>query len=479
VTWKVSESGSGGALLAIKPDGTGALIKIEGQEGAQKAVALSNVMKKAFAGGGGAFEVAGVSMETDNQRGLKALASKLKDMGKSTDDPLVKKAIEKHLENLAKGADQGLGVSKMDFVAGDQLNKLPLNDKAALLQTGQLANELGKAIVLCPMAGLCDHGAPNIPGQSLPTNLSNFMIDGETGRLAPIDFDTKDVDGHYGVARAADGVDALAQFVQSASASQVGFDAAVNQMLQDGEDGQRTPLADAMKALTNPQGPVEGLISETEYKAVAAVVDDPAIKRKQAVELLKGVVDGLDYTKQNAATMKAGFVQAGHGMTAADMDRVTTTLGGLDLNQMKQNLGAFSTAQQINIPVNAALVPPVVPPVAHHSVNDDLHHPAPAPSWKSPHLSPRAGQSNVAASLGLQRSNSSGQIALPDDLPKVDDDSPDVETEIKADEVGVGSGKPQVKLSYVQQQKALIEERAKLQQQGGRTSPPVSPRPFK
>lgn len=347
ITWKVSESGSGGALIGITGDRQGVIIKIEGLEGAEKATALSETMNRAFPNGS-AFEVAHVTNETQNQAGLTALKTKLEALKDTARDPLVKQTLEKHLNNL-NNAD-GFGVSKMGFVAGEQLNKLSMDDRVAMLQSGGLAKELGKAAVVCPMAGLKDHAAPCNDYLALPTNMSNFMVDGNTGKLAPIDFDTDPVglapgtnNMVYGVRNSASGVESLSTFVAQATASQEAFDQAVTAMVRDCADGhQRTPLSNVMQALANPDAPMEGLFTPNEGKAVGAVVTQDAFRRQQAVALLGGVAEGLEYVQQNEPTIRQGFAHAGHGMSAADMDRVHTAVHGVNFQAMKQNIQSLA-----------------------------------------------------------------------------------------------------------------------------------------
>lgn len=340
VQWKVATSGSGGALIATKPDGTGAVVKIEAQDGVQKAGALSAALTGAFAGPGG-YEVAAVTDESANNLGKAALTAKVEAM--KQDNAGNEKAmlhLNKHTASLAK---DDTGIAKMNFVSGTQLNKLGLQDKLALLQTGQLAKEIGRAAALCPAVGLVDHAAPKEAG--LPTNMSNFMMNEETGKIAPIDFDAKPLkNGNFGAPRAGEGMQKLMELVQTASQSKANFERVVNLMTEDFmSGGERTELAGAISALS-PSGNNEGLFSDVERKAVATLMT-PEIARQQAVGLLQGAVEGLEYLQQNEQHIKTELAAVNMG----DPDNLEVGFAAVqdgNFAKMRQDLDGFAQGQE-------------------------------------------------------------------------------------------------------------------------------------
>lgn len=342
VQWRVSESGGTGALIAIKPDGNGVVIKIEPVDAVQQSVQASNALQAAYGGDNGAFEAAPVSDETHNAAGKQALRQKLQSMADTTPDARKREILLDHIANLDAN-DGATGVSKMGFVNGTQVNNLSLDDKVALLQTGQMARELGKMAVLCPQAQLGDHAGPmNEERANATTNLSNFMLAQQGAKLAPIDLDIK-----HGTAGVATGVEDLAALVQEATASRQGFENVVNKLVADagGAGAPQTPLADCMKALTNPAANVEGLFSEQELVAVDGVVNTDAMRRQQATALLEGVIDGFDYSQQNAQRMNDGLAGP-NGLSGADMGRIQTANDSIDVAQARQQLEHYSAPRR-------------------------------------------------------------------------------------------------------------------------------------
>jgi hypothetical protein len=363
IKWKLSDSGMGGALIGVKANGQGVVVKIEDSQATQKAALLSSLMKQALPPGSGAFEVAGVTDETMNQAGVAALKEKLTQLSKEfAKDPDKVDVLKKHQKLLESGKD--LGVTKMDFVAGTQLNKLTLDDRAAMLQSGVVARELGKAAAICPVMGLCDHASPT--GSGLPTNLSNFMMDSNTGKLAPIDFDikpSKDFPGTFRADSAVNGVEELTTYLQAATASQEAFNAAVNDLVEDAKMGsERTPLCNCLMGLTQPEGNVEGLFSPKENEAVQNLVNNQALQRQLAVDLLKGAAEGLQCVKENQATINQAMASTEHVLNAAETEKLAAVLGGADFQAIQQNLDSLARDQGVSLPVVAQNAPNVPGP---------------------------------------------------------------------------------------------------------------------
>ncbi|MGV3659178.1 MAG: hypothetical protein ACO1TE_03315 [Prosthecobacter sp.] len=340
VEWKVATSGSGGALIATLPNGTGAVVKIEGQEGVAKAGALSTALTGAFGGPGG-YEVAAVTNESQNAAGKAALTAKVEAMKvENADNPSAMHHLNKHTASLAQ---DDVGVAKMNFVSGTQLNKLGLQDKLALLQTGQLAKEIGRAAALCPVIGLVDHAAPKETG--LPTNLSNFLINEETGKIAPIDFDAKDLaNGQHGAPKAGEGVQKLLELATEASQSRQSFENVVARMTEDyfSEVPNGTELAGALSSLS-AVGNNEGLFSDVERKAVKTMISND-LGRQQAVGLLQGAVEGLQYLQQNEQNIKEGLAAANMG-DPANLEKGFEAVRNVDFAKMRQDMERFSQGQ--------------------------------------------------------------------------------------------------------------------------------------
>ena len=360
VTWNVSQSGSGGTLIARLPDGTGAVVKIESQEAVTKAGLLSQVLNQAYGAGGGVYEVATVTNESSNDAAKTALQQKVAEMRQQAGLPSnAADFLDKHTAALSR---QDVGIGKMNFVAGIQLNNLPLDDKMALLQSGQLAKELGKAAVICPMVGLADHASASTDYYIVPTNLSNFLVDPATAKLTPIDFDTKDLPGgRYGVNGSGEGVKALTDLVERATLSQADFDRVVTTMVNEyKEGGNRTPLCATMNSL-NPNGEHEGLFSTPQGRAVGPLLTDELL-RQQAIEMLKGTIDGLEYLQQNENHIRTGMAAIPNAGQPADQDKAFAAVAGKDFAAMRQNVTSLAEGRGLAVVPPAALAPPAPAP---------------------------------------------------------------------------------------------------------------------
>lgn len=349
VRWRVAESGGTGALLVITPDGHGAVIKVESQDATRQAVQASNSLEGAYGGPDGVFEVAPVTDESKNAEGMAALRTRLVAMAAEEQDPAKKDIINGHIAAIDQGGAD-LGVSKMGFVNGTQVNKLPVDDKVALVQTGQLARELGKAAVLCPQAQLGDHAGPaNDERAQATTNLSNFMMGHDNGKLAPIDFDIK-----HGTPGVATGVEDLAALVHEATASGQGYENVIDRLVADAVEGSsQTCLADCMKALTSPGGSVEGVFVPAELEAVNGIVDTAAMRRQQAMALLDGVIEGFDYCQQNEQRMHEAL-GGPNGIPGPDMNRIQAATNSLNVPAIRQNVDVHRMRADPSLVSNAA-----------------------------------------------------------------------------------------------------------------------------
>lgn len=165
---------------------------------------------------------------------------------------------------------------------------LPLNDKVAMLQNGVVAEQLGKATIYGQLAGICDHVAITDGGTN---NLSNFMIGPKTGKLAPIDIDTKNINVEEtnkspfcGVKGAGGALKDLAGFVKDASASPEALAVAISNMVKEQQSMvtaktlRQNPLAmltvpDGEEGLIKPSTAESRLLKETRIEGTAGYLD--------------------------------------------------------------------------------------------------------------------------------------------------------------------------------------------------------------
>lgn len=356
-TFTISKSGSGGAIIVTIPGNKGAVIKLEELESVEKAGKLSSVMKDTLPTGPKGFNVSDVETVTDlssNKETVDLLVSKLKGMQNQdgmTDVQL--SHIAKHLKKLEDPEiSKSIGISKMEFVPGVQVNMLPLDDKVALLQSGVLAEQVGKAAIYGQLAGLCDHVAITDGGTN---NLSNFMIDPKTGKLAPIDLDTKDVNlgtdkpPFYGVKGSGPALKDLAEFVKQAGESPEAMSEAISKMVLEQKSGvgQKTPLQEPLCLMTVPEGR-EGLVKgdTSEARLLKETLSSPEIKERQAISMLKGISSALKEVGGDKEKLKASFEKHKSGMDPQEFEDFTNAIDGIDFDKLDRQIDQYEKGFQ-------------------------------------------------------------------------------------------------------------------------------------
>ena len=355
--WKVSESGMTGAIIVSLPGGKGAVIKIEERTVSDKTASISGLMGDTLNKEGGFVVPKAVSMGdlTGQDQLVNALAQKLEQIRDGTTDQGLLLKINPHIQNLRNTPNIGsVGISKMEFVPGVQLNKLPMEDKAALLRTGALAEQLGKAAILCPMTGLKDHVSCAGMDYNAQTNLSNFMIDPRSGKLAPIDLDAKNLNElqqnappRYGIPEAGTELGKVANFVKDSTASPEALQTAIQNMVKQQEkniqDDTISPMRFALCSLTQPEV-TEGLVNQgAEARLLMDLTNSPEIKERQAVSMMKGLVSGLKYVKENSESLSQAFQEHGHGMTQEEFNTLAESVNTLDIGKMEQQVADYET----------------------------------------------------------------------------------------------------------------------------------------
>jgi hypothetical protein len=344
--WSIAERGGTGALI-VKVGGKGAIIKIEDLDKAEKVGLMSGLMQATLPKGPNGFNVpTGESLGDLTTQGtmVQKLIAKLQQLHQQEQDPVQKRKLEAHIGRLQSQDLKSFGVSKMGFVAGDQLNELPLDDRMALIQTGALAEQLGKATVLCPMMGLNDHVTTT--GDTM-VNLSNFMIDPSTGKLAPIDFDAVNMapEGEtpfFASPGSTNGLKDLVGFMKDATDSPEQLQQSMRTMVaeQIGNKPVRTPLGHVLKSMVNATGG-ENLLSPTDVRLMKEELTSPDLRENQALAMMRGTVAGLKYLQENKDALKLAFTNEKQGMKPEEFDEISQAVDGLDIAKMEQQLNTY------------------------------------------------------------------------------------------------------------------------------------------
>jgi hypothetical protein len=372
---RVSDAGSGGAIIA-----PGFVAKVEPVVMAVAAVETQLVANEAFGADAANSPLQFIPTTIVQDAGsVGVVTNKLKEIKSSVEgDSYKSDAIDRHETSLKNGSSVIHMAPKVD---GTTLNNLKTEEKIALLKSQTFANDLGKATVMCPVLGLSDHLGPNSVGANQTStgysNISNIMLDKNSGRLVAIDYaprlDETTPNRIVGYGTPDKAVSSLAEFVIDASQSPDAFKAAVDKIMIDAnaDKGNSTPISETMRAVMHP-AKMDALLTPNEAFVVKLMVS-AADKRELVVQTLKGIVDGMEYVNKHAESLDRACqnssvrhqLDAESGRNFIDQDQMANLkqgLGGIDFNQLRTNLNAVSQGQ--SVPVGNEVKQPSFEPAA-------------------------------------------------------------------------------------------------------------------
>ena len=87
------------------------------------------------------------------------------------------------------------------------------------------------------------------------------------------------------------------------------------------------------------------MFSEQQLVAVDGIVNTDAMRRQQATALLQGVIEGFDYSQQNAQRMNDGLAGP-NGLSGADMGRIQAANDSIDVAQARQQIEHYSAPRR-------------------------------------------------------------------------------------------------------------------------------------
>ncbi|MEZ0274481.1 MAG: hypothetical protein ACAH88_06215, partial [Roseimicrobium sp.] len=197
-TVKYSDSGAGGAILVLPgPDlPTGAAIKVESESSVKTAEKCSQVMEHFFANATGSAPFAAPRIQVYRAGDFATdpnlqpqLAGKFNSLQNDA-NVQGRWGFEQAKASVGKVANGETAVVVMEFAQGQQLNKLPTEEKAALVRSEAFAQTMGRAMAPSMALGLTDHGGIHDMGSAHKANISNFMYSPKSGTLSVIDYDS-------------------------------------------------------------------------------------------------------------------------------------------------------------------------------------------------------------------------------------------------------------------------------------------------
>ncbi|HSI63723.1 MAG TPA: hypothetical protein VLE43_11410 [Candidatus Saccharimonadia bacterium] len=320
-TVKYSDSGAGGAILVLPgPDlPTGAAIKVESESSVKTAEKCSQVMEHFFANATGSAPFAAPRIQVYRAGDFATdpnlqpqLAGKFNSLQNDA-NVQGRWGFEQAKASVGKVANGETAVVVMEFAQGQQLNKLPTEEKAALVRSEAFAQTMGRAMAPSMALGLTDHGGIHDMGSAHKANISNFMYSPKSGTLSVIDYDSGgtplDPNNPGGAVRVggpdtADNLKKMRTFLEQAAQSPADFEKAVDAMCTPNTN---TPFSAMMESFSKHS--YDGMFGRSGNNGNAQ--DQEALKsfsmddKKQfAANLLIGAADGLDYLQQNQQALE-------------------------------------------------------------------------------------------------------------------------------------------------------------------------------
>jgi|GEM_PF-4104088 hypothetical protein len=437
--WNMASQGAGMTLL-----GNGVVVKLDNTSNVRCGEEMSKLMTRVLnnAAGETPFEapkfagVHGLSTDAQEVVAIKQMLDDQKQIspGKMTkiNDNLALLNNEETLENQA--------LAKMDMVPGKMINELSTAEKVALFKSPQFAQDIGKAAVLCPMFGLNDHVAPSTDGSVNfgvgTSNLSNLMLNQETGKLAIIDYATLESDGRMGVTNPDKAIGFIKDYVANASQDATALDNAAKRACADGTNSSyETPLCGTMSKFMQPGG--ENFFSDSEQAAFDDLSE--ADKVDFAKNMMRGVVDGLQYVNQNQQVFEQAYAQtvgvAVNGAAPAGQHFVKPE----EMNAIK---GIVADAPNLQQQMDQAGVPKAAQNVAPKNLQpvinavDNLSQPPlQATLIPDPNANDISGYSTDDDLQGVDAIKPSSKLAEEEmDMDDPDDLDEDVDVDVKVDQ---------------------------------------------
>lgn len=360
--WIFSKDGANGAML-VKSDVEatgGAALKVESADTSGQVNKTSQMMETFFQNAQGQAPFAAPRVLTYTPEDLKnrpeiatALKARLEAL---KNDPSVsdKKRVEDQIGRLKNVSEGKACVVKMEFAQGDQINKIPLEDRLAMYKTDGFAQNLGRAMPTFIAMGMNDH--LGVEATFFKNNAANLMFDRQTGQLSAIDYSTN-LNFHperpndasaisFGERGGREAIGAVDNFVKNALKDQESFEKAIEKTV----NSQGSPLGPLMAAFTQPQEEIHMFdMHEARQVDRALTLED---KRRFAANLILGSVQGLDYLKSNQQALRTATlstheevngVKLQHIHTETDLNKLCERLQRIDTEKMNVQIGARMT----------------------------------------------------------------------------------------------------------------------------------------
>jgi hypothetical protein len=387
-TVKYSDSGAGGAILVMPGQdlAVGAAIKIEAAASVKVAEKCSNVMENFFQNATGAPPFVAPRIKVyrgDDFNQDPNLQTQLANtMDGLKDDANTQKhwGFERAKEGVNKVTSGNTAVLMMEFADGVQVNKLPIEERAALVRSDAFAQNLGRAMAPTMALGLTDHAGAN-ESQGLKANISNFMYSTKTGTLSVIDYDSAfirlDADDpnkiRIGNSHVASNVGEMRTFLEKATQSPEAFGKALDDMVNS---DKQTPFTSMMKCFTEhsfdgmfglhervpapkkqgkkepiPEGQAPPKKEERPLTPEGQALKEfsQEERRQFAANLLVGAIDGLEYMQKNQQALENAVNQTHevdengqkveHFYNGEQMDALKQELTKVDAPTLKTNIG--------------------------------------------------------------------------------------------------------------------------------------------
>ncbi|RBP47810.1 hypothetical protein DES53_101610 [Roseimicrobium gellanilyticum] len=395
-TVKYSDSGAGGAILVMPGQdlAVGAAIKIESSASVKVAEKCSNVMENFFqnATGPAPFVAPRITVyradDFNQDPNLQEKLGNTMDELKNDANTQKRWGFERAREGVEKVTSGNTAVLMMEFADGVQVNKLPIEERAALVRSEAFAQNLGRAMAPTMALGLTDHAGAN-ENQGLKANISNFMYSPKTGTLSVIDYDSTltRLDANdpnkirIGNSNVASNVGDMRTFLEKATQSPEAFEKALDDMVSS---EKQTPFTSMMKAFTEhsfdgmfglhervpapkkqgkkeptPEGQAPPKKEERPLTPEGqALRDFSQEERKQfAANLLVGAIDGLEYMQKNQQALENAVNQTHevdengqkveHFYNGEQMDALKQELTKVDAPTLKTNIGQCIDARNL------------------------------------------------------------------------------------------------------------------------------------
>ncbi|MBB5037700.1 hypothetical protein [Prosthecobacter dejongeii] len=386
VSWKVSDGGAGGVIIAEKNTGEKSILKIDNEayKIADSAYSILNTFRTAV-GENLPFDVPNMvlldvpdnsnlygecvskieqevkSLQTDLD---KAIKGENLGLAKKIEQKLVKLQGSSHRDGMKQNLVKHQKVMKFEMVENAQQgNLLSPEKKLELLRSNSFGQSVGQSMVLLQFMGFNDHlnMGNNMANGS---NFSNIMIN-EEGRLNLIDpsmgqVQRKDKSIGYGIDTDSlkDKFSGATNFLKilTATSPEAFEEWMAGSLKMDSKLGFSTgddnPISNVLFASFSP--PFEG--GTLFYRDTASNRDETeqwksipeSSKRLFAINVIKGMAEGLQMLSRNSESL--GEKLSDNGLTSHDpkdtLNHINQGLEGLDFNKLDEKLNRLTEIYQ-------------------------------------------------------------------------------------------------------------------------------------